>query len=486
MSTAISPHSVESAGAPLSKVANRGDLVAVGDTAGRAVVLEVVDRALTQLDSYHRILGITRFADGILTIGERSWNLNQKRNVYLVGAGKACNAMAMAIDHVLGDRLTAGIAIVKIAEDTDKFHRTQVVIGGHPLPNEAGYAATRQILDLVDGSGPDDLFIAVVSGGSSSLMNCPVEGISIADEAAATDLLLKTGAGIFEVNAVRRHISQVNGGRLAERIAASGAELIGVGISDAVSRPRTGDVGIPVTDYNSTPIGPDPTTLADALRVLVDHDLREVMPPSVVNFLENAGPEAETPTAFPQHTYFLVNTLPDAAEAARQAATDMGIEAHVLTTFLAGESRDAGTVFASIARQLSTTGGPFQTPCVIVTSGETTTRIGPSDAIRGTGGPSHELTAGFALAAAAAHGSVMLSIDSEGTDGTTLAAGGMCDSSTLARAHAAGIDLVAALRNHGTHEALAAIGDAVFTGNTGTNLCDLNVLYVPGPGAFDE
>ena len=192
------------------------------------------------MDAYHRIKAITRLDGDVLTIGTRSWDLSTKQNIYLVGAGKACNHMAMAIDEILGDRLTRGIAIVKIAEDSDRFNRTEVHVGGHPIPDETGHRAALEILALADQAGPDDLFIAVISGGSSALMSCPIEGITLQDEMDATDVLLKSGAGIYEINAIRRHISQTNGGRLAQRIARSGAELIGFGISDAVGNPPVG------------------------------------------------------------------------------------------------------------------------------------------------------------------------------------------------------------------------------------------------------
>ena len=461
------------------KIRNADQLLSTGDTASRTVVLDVTERVLQRLDAYHRIRDITSLDGDLLTIGTRTWDLSAKRNVYLVGAGKACNAMAMAVEDVLGDRLTAGIAIVKIAEDTDTFTRTRVVVGGHPLPNQAGLEASRDILDLVDKSGPDDLFIAVISGGSSALMNCPVDGITLEDEQVATDVMLKSGAGIYEINAVRRHISQTNGGRLAQRIAGRGAELIGFGISDAIGNPPTGDVGVPYERYASTPIGPDRTTLDDARRTIVDYDLADRMPASIVSFLQNAGPELETPKAFPDNTYFLLNTVADSARYAKEAAAELGIPAYTVTTYLEGESKDAGTFFASLAHQVQATGEPFAAPCLLISAGETTTLITDNATITGHGGPSQELTVGFALAAASVPGACMLSIDSEGTDGTTPAAGGITDSTTLGRAGRADVDLRAALRGHASYEALVAVDDIVITGNTGTNLCDFNLLYVP-------
>lgn len=466
----------------MKKIRNAQDILAHGDAASRQIVLKIADRTLERLDSYHRIRSIMRLEGDMLHIGTRSWDLSKKRHVYLFGAGKACNHMAMAVDHVLGDRLTAGIAIVKIHEDTDRFNKTQVVVGGHPLPNEDGHRASRQMIEIVDQAGPDDLFIVVISGGSSALMSCPIDGITLQDEIDTTDVLLKSGAGIYEINAVRRHISALNGGMLAKRIQDRGAELIGFGISDAVGSPATGDIAVPYAAYKSTPIGPDATTLDDARATIVNFDVADRLPKSVVDYLMQAGPDKETPKAFPDNTYFLLNTLPDSCLYAREVCQDMGIPAMILTSFLEGESRDAGTVMAALAREIQAYGNPIKPPCVLLSSGEVTTQILDNSVIRGHGGPGQEMTVSFAIAAAKTQGACLLSIDSEGTDGTARVAGGITDSSSYRAAADKGINLHQTLREHSCYEALDAIGSAVFTGNTGTNLCDLNILYVPAVG----
>ncbi|CDX14646.1 Hydroxypyruvate reductase [Mesorhizobium sp. ORS 3324] len=463
----------------MKKIRNSEQIVAHGDAASRKLVLEIADRTLDKLDSYRRIRSIMRMEGEVLHIGVRSWDLSKKRNVYLFGAGKACNHMAMAVDHVLGERLTRGIAIVKIHEETDRFNKTEVYIGGHPLPNEEGFRASKQIIEVVDKAGPDDLFIVVISGGSSALMSCPIDGISLQDEIDTTDVLLKSGAGIYEINAVRRHISALNGGMLAKRIQDIGAELIGFGISDAVGSPATGDIAVPYAAYKSTPIGPDATTLDDARATIVNFDVAGRLPKSVVDYLMNAGPERETPKAFPDNTYFLLNTLPDSCIYAKQACEEMGIPAIILTSFLEGESRDAGTFFASIAREIQTYGNPVKPPCVLLSSGEVTTQILDNSSIRGHGGPGQEMTVSFAITAAKTKGACLLSIDSEGTDGTAKVAGGITDSGSLKAATEKGINLYQSLREHSCFEALSAISSTVFTGNTGTNLCDLNILFVP-------
>ena len=450
-----------------------------GEAESKRIVLELTERTLLKLNSYHRIKDIMRLEGDVLHVGTKSWDLSKKRHVYLVGAGKAGNHMAKAVDEVLKDRLTQGIVIVKILEDTDKYHRTKAVVGGHPIPNEDGYRASLEILKLVDSAGPDDLFIGVISGGSSALMSCPIDGLSLEDEMETTDVALKAGMNILELNSIRRHISQTNGGMLAKRIAARGAELIGFGISDLVGMEPTTDIRVPSENYHGTPMGPDFTTLEEARRVIRAYDLEDRLPKKVVEYLMNCGEEGETPKAFPENTYYYINTLPDSCIYAKQIAEQMGLNAVILTSFLEGESREAGRFMAALARQIQTYGTPVKAPCVLLSSGEVTTKITDNSTIKGHGGPSQELTASFALAASKTKGACMLSIDSEGTDGTTPVAGGITDSLTYKAASDAGIDLNEALKGHATYEALDSLGDLVMTGNTGTNLCDFNVMYIP-------
>lgn len=463
----------------MKKIRNDDILLGTGDAASRRIVLDIADRTLDRLDSYKRMRAIMRLEGDHLTIGTRTWDLSRKRNVYLFGAGKACNHMAMAVDHVLGDRLTRGIAIIKVAEDTDRFERTEVFVGGHPLPNEEGYRASREIIRIIDGAGPDDLFICVISGGSSALMSCPIDGISLQDEIDTTDVLLKSGAGIYEINAVRRHISALNGGMLAKRIEDRGAELIGFSISDAVGNPATGDYAVPYANFKSTPIGPDATTLDDARATIINRNVADRLPKTVVDYLMHAGPDKETPKAFPNNTYFLLNTLPDSCIYAKEICEEMGIPAMIVSSFLEGEARDAGTFLASMAREIQTYGNPVKAPCVLLASGEVTTLIEDNSVIRGHGGPGQEMALSFAITAAKTKGACLLSVDSEGTDGTTKVAGGITCSKTLGLLEARGINPYQALREHSAFEALDAVSSAVFTGNTGTNLCDLTIVYVP-------
>ncbi|MEM5768342.1 MAG: MOFRL family protein [Bacillota bacterium] len=252
--------------------------------------------------------------------------------------------------------------------------------------------------------------------------------------------------------------------------------------STSATRWLMAQLGIPWENFSATPMGPDFTTVEDALAVIRDYDLKDRLPQSVVRYLKTCGPEGETPKAFPGNTYYQINTLPESCTYAKQAAEELGLPAIVLTTFLEGEATDAGRFMAAIARQIQTYGQPVRAPCVVLSAGEVVTTILDNQTIKGHGGPSHEMVLGFAEGAGKAPGACLLSIDSEGTDGTTLAAGGITDSTTLTDLTEKSVDLPRMLRQHASHEALVAVDGAVFTGNTGTNVCDLNVMYVPEKG----
>lgn len=463
----------------ISKIKNSTALLSHGAVSSRQLLLEITEELLQKLDAYEQITRIMRLEGDILWIGKKSWDLSKKKNIYLIGAGKACNHMARAVDTILGDRLTRGIAIVKIAEPEDIFHKTEVYVGGHPLPNEEGYRASLKIIDLIDHATKDDLFITVISGGSSALMSCPLPGISLDDEIQTTDTMLKSGADIYEINAIRRHISSLNGGRLAQRIRAIGAEMIGIGISDGGGIPPTADIEIPFTNYKGTPIGPDNTTLEFAKQTINNYGVKDRLPSSVVNYLFSVGEEGETPKAFPENTYYLLNSVPDSSKIAKEIASSKGIKSYILTTGINGESKEIGLFLSSLAKEIQEYGNPVSAPCLIIASGETYTTIPDSSVIRGHGGPSQELTLGFALTANKVPGAAILSIDTEGTDGTTPVAGALTDSFTMAAIEEKGIDAYAMLRGHAAYETLSAVSDVIITGNTGTNLCDFDLMYIP-------
>ncbi len=463
------------------KIRNYEELLSAGSISSRRIVLDVTERVLQKLDSCRRVHSLMRLEGDILHVGTCSWDLTKKKNIYMFGAGKACNHMARAASEILGDRLTKGVIIVKIPETEDRYVNTEVFVGGHPLPNEEGMKGCLRMLELVDASGPDDLFIIMLSGGSTALMGCPVEGITLEEEQRSRDVMLKSGMRVMDINTVAGHCARINRGRLGQRIEAKGGEIISLNIWDAVGWPDIDDYNEPV-EMRGTPVGPDKSTFADIWEIIKENGLAGRLPENIYNYLMNGMPEQETPKSIGNATYYMLNVLQDSCKYAEEAAREMGVPYVTLTTSIEGESKDAGMLMATIAHEMQKTGRPFAPPMLIFSAGETTTTIPDDFQAVGHGGPSQELTAGFAVVARDVPGACMLSIDSEGSDGTTVMAGGLTDSTTWGRAAAAGINLKEALRLHATYEALAPLHDCVFTGNTGTNLCDFNVLYVPAKG----
>lgn len=456
-------------------IKNTSMLQNTGDPLVRGPLLRMANHALAALNSERLIPSLVRLEGDILHVGDTVWNLADYRRVLVVGAGKAGNHMARALESILGARISRGLVIVKQLEPGDELAHIELALGGHPYPNESGRRATQRILDLLGGCASGDLVVSLISGGSSALMNCPAEGISVEEESRLTELLLTAGASILEINTVRRHVSAVNGGRLAQRVSASGAQMLNLILSDRVGDTAVGTPRVPVV-YTGTQIGLDPTTFLDAWNILERYRLLAVAPDSVLEHLRRGPQLTETPKSpLPGVSNFVIQGLPDACAAAVDAARAEHLPVHVLTSGLEGDSRQAGMFLAAVAREVRDRGEPFAPPCVLVAAGETTVRLnGPA----GSGGPSQELALSFAREVAGLAGVGIAAIETEGTDGPTTLAGAVTDGTTLERCRAARVDILAALDGHDCCPALTAVGDQLETGNTGTNLCDLNIIYI--------
>lgn len=462
------------------KIKNYERLLANGDTEARSIVLGILESALCTLDGRKAVANAILLEDDTLRIGRHSWDLSLKRRIIVLGAGKACNAMARGIEDRLADRISKGLVLVKRIESDDKMQRIELAQGGHPTPNAEGLEATQRLLAMVDDATSEDLFIVLISGGSSSLMTCPLAGITLLDEIVAARALQESGARILEINAVRRHISKTNGGRLAKRIEETGAEAIALILSDVVQNPlMVGREGS--QQFFGTPIGPDDTTIQDALDAIDKYGLRHRMPQSIIDHLDATDPSHETPKELGSRIKHLVLQTPSSAsEAAKQAALRGGLPALILTTVLEGESREAGTFLACVAKEIVLRGRPLHPPCILIASGETTTKAVNAS---GLGGPSQELALSLALEIDGLSGCCIASVDTDGTDGPTEFAGGLADSTTAERARALRLDIYGSLMCHDSAGTLLSLGDEIVTGNTGTNVCDLNVIYIPAQGA---
>ncbi len=380
----------------------------------------------------------------------------------VVGAGKAAAAMAAAVDRSWSGDLS-GLVVTRYGQARD-CGRIEVLEASHPVPDAAGERAARRILERCRGLTPDDLVLCLISGGGSALLSLPGEGISLEDKQTLNRLLLQSGAGIAEINTVRKHVSRIKGGRLAA--ACHPARVVTLMISD-----------VPGDDPRliaSGPTLPDHTTAADARAVIDRYGLQ--VPDSVRRFLDT--PSAETPAPddprFRDHVWKIIAGPQLSLEAAARQAESQGVRALILGDSVEGESREVGKAFSAIARQARYHGQPLAPPCVILSGGETTVTLRGG----GRGGPNTEFALGLALGLAGEPGITAIACDTDGIDGSEDNAGCIVDPGTLARARECGLDPQAALRDNDAWSFFHALGDLVVTGPTHTNVNDFRALLV--------
>ncbi len=437
----------------------------------RRAAAQILEQALRAADPRAAIEQILRVEGDAVVIAGKTYPLPADGRVVVVGAGKAGAPMAQAVEDILGDRVTAGVVAVKTGH-TAPLRRIRLREAGHPLPDDAGVAAAEEILALLAGLGPDDLVICLISGGGSALLPLPRPGLTLADMIRTTDLLLRSGADITEVNTVRKHLSRIAGGQLAR--AAAPARLATLVVSDIV--------GSPLDAIASGPTVPDPTTYAMALGVLEKYGLTDQVPAVVLATLRRgeAGAQPETPKpgdpAFARTHVVIVTDNAAAARAAHAAAADLGFHTVLLSTCLEGEAREVGRMLAGIAREIATTGHPVPRPACIVAGGETTVTVTGT----GRGGRNQEVVLGAARPLDSLPDVLVVSFATDGSDGPTDAAGAVADGTTLARARAKGLDPVRHLARNDAYPFLDALGDLIRTGPTNTNVNDL-MLILCGP-----
>lgn len=430
--------------------------------------MELVWAALGAANPMRAVARHLRWEDGRLRVGDRLYDLPPDRRVVVIGAGKAGAGMAAAVEALLGDRIEAGWVNVRYGyEPNQPLRRIHVHSAGHPIPDAAGVEGTKRILNHLVRLEEGDLALVLISGGASALLVQPVEGVSLEDIQRLTDELLRSGATIQEINAVRKHLSEVKGGRLAQWIARRGAQAAVLVLSDVV--------GSPLDAIGSGPCAPDPTTFADAWSVLERHGLVGRAPPSAVRHLERGmrGEVEETPKpgdpVFGQVHHVIVADNRTAATAAAERAQALGFNAMVLSTYLEGEAREVGRVLAALAKEEARHGSPLPLPACLVLGGETTvTVVG-----KGRGGRNQEVALGAALALEGWENVLVATLATDGTDGPTDAAGAIATGATVGRARALGLDPADCLARNDAYPFFAALGDLIVTGPTGTNVNDL-------------
>ena len=402
-----------------------------------------------------------------------------KGRTLVLGAGKAGGSMAQALEALWpADAPLSGLVVTRYGHIPPRpqglAHRIELVEAAHPVPDQAGFDAASRILVLASGDPqpltPDDLVLCLISGGGSSLLTLPADGLTLADKQRINKQLLDSGAHIGEMNCVRKHLSRIKGGRLAA--ACAPARVVTLTISDV-----PGDDPAVIA---SGPTVPDGTTCAEALAILDRYRIE--VPAAVRARLEDGTLETPKPgdAVFEGHATHLIATPQQSLEAAAAVARAAGIEAHILSDEMEGESREVGKVLGALARSVAQRGAPFARPCVILSGGETTVTIRerrPGQA-RGRGGRAGEFCLGLAGALGGRPGIWALAADTDGIDGIEDNAGAFVAPDTLARAEAKGLKLADHLDRNDAYGYFDAVGDLLVTGPTHTNVNDFRALLV--------
>ncbi|MFN9480965.1 MAG: glycerate kinase [Betaproteobacteria bacterium] len=379
----------------------------------------------------------------------------------VLGAGKASAAMAQAVERCW-DGPIEGLVVTRYGHALP-CERIEIVEAAHPVPDAAGLAVSRRMMELARSLTADDRVIALISGGGSALLTLPADGISFEDKRAVNAALLKSGANIGEMNCVRRHLSAITGGRLGA--ACGPASVLTLVLSD-----------VPTDDPAVVASGPtiaDTSTVANAIEILRRYKIE--LPPAVQAFLAaRAAQPVAAPTALGPREHRMIATAQHALEAAAAVARAAGIAPLILGGSIEGESRDVALVHAGIARQIAQHGQPARAPAVILSGGETTVTVRGD----GRGGRNMEFALALAIALDGAPGIHALACDTDGIDGVEDAAGSLIAPDTLTRMRAVGIDPRAALARNDAYPPFAALGDLVVTGPTHTNVNDFRAILI--------
>ena len=452
-------------------ILNRAELLATGNAVLRRHALDIAEAGIAAASPALAARRAIALDGDRLRLGSRNYDLAGTGRVFVVGAGKATFPIAEVVDAVLGRRIHKGLVVCKRGQAGHLGH-IEMIVADHPVPTAASREAASRTVALLEEVRAGDLVIACFTGGSSSLFVAPAPGISLDDKAEANRVLLTCGANIVEINAVRKHISTVKGGRLVRGLPA-GVRLVNLTVSDVIGERL---------DCITCPSVHDTSTFEDARATLHKYGLWDRLPRSVTGHLRAGPASGRSATAddlahIDRDDLLLVTTdaaCVGAAEAARRA----GFTPLILSTLFEGESGALGRTFGAIAREVLARGRPLPMPCALIGGGETTVTI---TGAAGLGGPNQEFAAAAALEIQGCDDVVALGLDTDGTDGPTPHAGGLVDGSTVATAVGRGLDLHAALRDHDVAPALERSGHVIRTGNTGTNVNDLKLVLVGRP-----
>jgi len=434
----------------------------------RKLALEAIEFAINAVNPKKIIKSKVSLRNGILTVGNCRFDLKAFNHIYLIGGGKASGLMAETLEEILGDYLSDGLVIIPHQSAQPKTKIVKIFRGSHPLPDNDGVEGTKKIVEISEKATKEDLVICILSGGGSSLMSMPKDGISLQDMREVIEALLKSGARIDEINTVRKHLSSIKGGQLAKK--AFPATILNIILSDVV--------GDKLDVIASGPTVPDPTTFKDAINVLKKYDLWEKTPEAVKEILLEGikGRIAETPKEkdkiFEKVYTVIVGNNRTACLAATEKLEDEGLNTILLTSQMEGEAKEVGLFLAAIAREITLWGNPIKKPAAVVIGGETTVTVRG----KGLGGRNQEIALSASPKLHSLAGNVIASISTDGIDGPTDAAGAIIDSESSIRSQKLGLDIEKYLEENDSYTFFKKLNDLIYTGPTGTNVNDIAVI----------
>ena len=435
--------------------------------ARKAVLYSIFDAGVRAVAPDAALMRHVCLEDGQLLVDGQSWKLPRRGRLLVLGAGKGVAPMGAAVEELLGDRIDTGMLVVKYGHGLPLQQIAQVE-AAHPVPDAAGAAATRALLELAAGAAADDLVLCLLTGGASALTPAPVSGVTLEDMQQVTELLLRSGATITELNAVRKHLSRFSGGQLARTAAPAG--VVSVIVSDVV--------GDALDVIASGPTAPDVSTFADCMDILARYGLGSAMPPAVLHHLRQGQLHQEAETPKPGDALFrhvqntLVATNRQALDAAAEQARSHGFRPVILTDRMVGEAREQAALLVTQARQMAAELAADAQPVCLLAGGETTVTLRG----RGRGGRNQEMALAASRALQDCPHICALFAGTDGTDGPTDAAGGCAWAGNLA---VAGLEQARrALEENDSYAILHHCGALLRTGPTRTNVMDLAILLV--------
>ena len=432
----------------------------------RQKLIEIFNEALRAVMPGELIRASLRLAEDHLLAGGRRYELAKGRTIHLFGSGKASLPAARALEELLGDRLAGGVIVTN--HDDGSLARMAVRVGAHPVPDQRSIEAAKTLAGRLGGLAEDDFFIYLLSGGSSALLEWPIAPVTLAELQATARLLLEGGLTIDEMNAVRKHLSRVKGGRLGRLTRARGVVLV---ISDVI--------GDDLQTIGSAPLYYDLSDYREVFAILTRYGLWERLPATVATLLGEglAGTREDTPKEpNPRIDHLLIGSNSLALRRAKDTAEKLGMPARIMSTRLRGEAREVATALVAIGEEVLATGQPFSPPVCLLFGGETTVRVQG----QGRGGRNQEMCAAALREIRDRRGLLFFSAGSDGIDGNSDAAGALVDCASFARARELGLDIDYFLRQSDTNQLLARTGDLVVTGPTGTNVMDITMLFIGG------